>query len=255
MKTIPPNRLVPGKNYFLKWKGRYFMRETLVLECQFIKYFDNSYGKDCIDYLDLTDPDNDNNNPNDPKLISLRNRLRGTILDERDRPITTYPFDHPLYPYTYPFPGGMLPQWDKETIGLFRYVRIVKLIIDGKDVTNKFNNQTLEKYLKKNDRLHGHIYSTLFSNNSGILVSNETLMWVKFGVPASVQVLEANAEQRIIHEKTLKGLEEMIGQDPTSEVAKFVGSTEYLDSLKKGGKTKKHKRKTKKGKSKRRGKR
>lgn len=247
MKTISPKKLVPGKNYFLKWKGRFFMSDALVMECQFIKYFDNIYGKDCLDYLELTDPDNSDNNPNDPKLLAIKSRLTGTILDENEKLIRTYPFDHPLYPYTYPFPGGSIPQWHKETIGLFRYVRIVKLIIDGKDVTNKFNDQTLEKYLKKNRKLEGHLYNTLFSDNSGILVPNETLMWVNFKDTAFVQVIEADVEQRIIHEKTLKGLEEMIGRDPASEVAEFVGSNEYLESLKKGGKkTKKHKKKSNK---------
>lgn len=250
MKSISAKKLVPGEHYFLKWVGRFPYSEILIFECQFIKYFDNTYGKDCLDYLDLTD---DNSDPNNPELLAIKSRLRGNILDDNYKLIKTYPFDHPFAPYTYQFPGGMLPAWDKDVIGLFRYIRFVKLVIDGKDITNKFNDQNIEAYLKKNRRLEGHLYKTMLSNKSGILVPNETLMWVNFD--HLVKIKEANAEQRIVHKKTLEGIEQILGRDPTSEVAGFVGSTEYLQSLKKGGKkTKKNKKKSnvKKNKSKRR---
>ena len=110
----------------------------------------------------------------------------------------------------------------------------------GRDV---FSYDVFKKANILNDitKVNSFAYN-MITNTGYTFIPNETLVWFNID---KFKVSEVDIGQRIIHKKTLKELEPKISQGPVSEVAKFVGSREYLEGLKKGGKRPKTKRSNK----------
>lgn len=293
MEPISPKKLIPGKNYLLKWVGNN-KKNIIILECEFIKYYDDSFYVDFEDYLSKMVAMGHSVFRQEQireEMIPIANRLVENNIFEINNPsiFKEYPFDNPLYPYRTVLMRRIRFRTIEDKIqnknidiGLFKYIGLKKIIINGKDNTSYFNgNKPITIYNLIDILAKEYVYNTpeywesyhnfnhlLYDidtntfdplNNTATgrrIVPNESLFWTDI---SNFQVIMANVKERITHYKGLKGLERKIGLDPAGKVAEFVGSTEYLQPLyKRGGKksrkykNKSSKRKIKKTKSKRR---
>lgn len=235
--------LIPGKKYFLKWvkqnikgsENHLFItkvNELFIIECEFIKYYDNTYEQDYIKYIDDIRTGHDAGENFEVLSARLMDAKIISPFHKRIEP----PFEDPLYPY-----NAQLVR-KNDNIGLFKFIRVVNKIYDGIQVELDFNPGTLIRDFLF-DTVNNSKYPSFLLPDDIVKVG--TLFWINLG---NVNIIESDVEQRIIHEKTLTGLEERLPTDMTREIAKFVGSAEYMN--KGGKKSKKRKNKSKKRKNK-----
>lgn len=278
--------LTPGKKYFLKWTSTYpnkpnKIQNMIILECKFIKYNDFDYDNynEYVKLVEEFDPQlhhrrlHQEENRNVP--IELRSKFIGNLLDQSGNFIKL-PFDHPLAPYKSSLSDYYLKTASSKRFGFFQIFRIHKIIYNGKKINNKdyYKHIPTEptarydgvdellylfiaSFTKFNSNIHCESFTPVFSNRppKGLACHINTrnnkvksTIWVDL---EHVKILE-DTNQRVTHYHTLNQLEPRLGHDATGEIAKFVGSREYLSDLKKkGGKKYNKSRKANKSKMKR----
>ena len=118
--------LLPNEVYFLKWVQRSVGEDRdslLVLKGEFLKYYDNRYREDYLEYeVDGEEPSRE---------------LFGSILNDAGEPIP-YDFENPLYPYNH-FKRVILDRDNPANVGLFRIISIEKCKNWGKDSTIRYS--------------------------------------------------------------------------------------------------------------------
>lgn len=264
--------LVPSNNYNLVFIDAN-SKNWIAIECEFIKYYNNNfhaYYDDFNEQIKLLNSRKYFNQTERNKLINNLTQLTNTLVDgeifsrvDGSTQFVDYPFDHPLYPYKNLFYQHKW-QWTLNEIGLFKYIRAVKVMVNNIDYTSVFTgnnpmNITILSDIGKqaytynsNDYWYFQEYlnnfilyivantsiSTRWSSSSN-LIPNQTLFWTDI---TKFKIMESRIKERLIHEKTLTSLEEKLPRDITREIGKFVGSKEYV---KKGGKKSKKYRKNK----------
>lgn len=261
--------LIPGGKYYLKWVAKN-SNTYFVFECEFIKYSDDRFREDFKKYLEnlfVTHRNDENIEPFREEIEGLAQPLiNNNILntpsysydDEDYINIKKHAFNDPLYPYRlfekqWRSMNGMHiigpKMFNVGPYGLFKYIRPVKTVVNGVDITNEFQNTDLFNIGKrifnytddKNSpnwsafwRYYNEITGSFLSNmliNTRGLIPNKTLFWVDV---SNYEIKEANVKQRMIHDKALQGLKTTsLGRDTVSEIAEFVGPIErkeYMDS-------------------------
>jgi hypothetical protein len=170
--------LIPEKSYFLKWKksvkGNEQINNMVVLEGEFIRYYNAQYWESFNNYLNEED---DVLNP-EPELF-------GTILTDNHSYIK-YPFEHPLYPYNYLFTQNF---GSAINIGLFKITELVNTIFKGKTQPYKDNNPYYFTPLCR---------TTLI--NTPRINYNETLIWVDLDKVETRPVIN---KMKILREKAV----------------------------------------------------
>jgi len=191
------NQLISNNIYLLKWnsiKPDGSIHNMVVLKCQFIKYFNNNYCRQFIHYK-IND-------------IDAPEELVGNILTD-NLEIITYPFDHPLYPYSRFFKGTFNNGCN---LGLFKVLSIENSIFKGKKQPFRGNNP--------------YKFVTLNSNtliNTPQIIYNETLIWVDLD---KVKIRPYIDKMKLLQEKAVNSL-------PLIEDVKKYNIHSYLGGIKK----------------------
>lgn len=232
--------LVPGKKYLLKWSSMYKTKpkinNLLILECEFLKYRDDTYYDDYLEYDNLADNYFFEDHTEIPRFDELRRKLAGKILTEDGESNIEFPFDSPFFPYAPRYSLAQFKRSDK--VGLFSVLGIFKTI--NKGVPDKpFSGYNLNRFFEFS---HNVACNTWKEHNLNI-IPNETLLWVDLN---NTKIIEPNIAQRILEYKTLTKLENKLPADMTHEIAGFIGSEEYLTKKYGGKKSKNRKNKSKK---------
>lgn len=228
--------LTPHKKYLLKWSSMFKTKpqinNLLILECEFIKYRDDTYYNDYREYDSLLDNHFFEDHSEIPRFDELRSKLAGKILTEDGESNIEFPFDSPFFPYAPRFSMAQFKRSDK--VGLFRVLNIFKTI--NKGVPDKpFSGYNLNRFFEFS---HNVACNTWKDHNLNI-IPNETMLWVDLN---NVKIIEPDVGQRILEYKTLTKLENRLPEDMTHEIAGFVGSHEYLNKHRGGKKSKKVKK-------------
>lgn len=184
--------LLPNQIYFLKWSMHGVRgRSLLVLKGEFVKYLDNRYREDYINYI---------SHGEDPSP-----QLFGSILTNQGEPIVNYPFDHPLYPYQY--------FWNvtryHANVGLFRITGIKTCIDWG-----------IESTIRTSLYIRSLLAMGVFIKNTPV-IEEGTLMWVDLDQTA---VIPAN---RILEENAIKSTG--LPYDMEDEIYGFLGVRQRRD--------------------------
>ena len=161
--------LFPTDVYLLKWSSiaRMGGYHLFVVKCEFIKYFDDTYCTDDIEY--------NGNGPPPRELI-------GSIFKKTGQPII-YDFDNPLYPYSN-FKNAI--HANNCNIGLFKIISIEKVIDYG-----------IERPLNTSSFVNTNLIRHAFINNGGM--GRGTLLWVDLDEVSDI--MPANS---ILEEKAVK---------------------------------------------------
>jgi hypothetical protein len=111
--------LIPGQKYLIKSVTD--NNNWVILECEFIKYYNNQYLDAFMDYFD---PQNEG----EPPSVELV----GTVLDNTNAHNILMPanFDNELYPYYRYTISTHISRY----IGLFRFIKIIKLVYKGENI-------------------------------------------------------------------------------------------------------------------------
>lgn len=165
--------LIPGQKYFLKWitvKPNGKIHNMVILEGEFIKYYNNSYYEKYKDFINDIEPNQE---------------LIQTIINQ-DEQIIEYPFDNPLYPYC---------EWDKlsNNFGLFKIISVIKTVFKGNFNSpwrgnNPYNFVTLQ-------------HNTIINNTNKKINYGETLMWVNLD---KVQIRPKINKLKLLQEKAIE---------------------------------------------------
>lgn len=201
------NYLVPNDVYLLKWSSIGRMGDHLFsVKCEFIKYFDDTYCTDDIEY---------NGHGAPPR------ELIGSIFNEAGERII-YDFDNPLYPYSN---FNRAIHANNCNIGLFKIISIQKVLDYGRPhplSTSLFVNTNL-------------LTRAFIKDGSGVM-DRGTLLWVDLDEVS--EIIEAN---RILEDKAVQSTR--LPQDIQNELndllllpRRFGGKSR---SSSRGGKSKK----------------
>jgi len=156
-KMSPTNNLIPGQKYLLTSEND--PDNIVVLECEFIKYYNNQYLEDFMQYDRKLEMEG---NPQIPAgLVGTVFNKKGNVI----RPVVN--FDNELYPY-YRF--RQISQYRSPHIGLFRFIRIVSIRYKGIPV-----DIPSPKFVGRN---MFYPFNTKSYINTVSLIENVTLMWV-----------------------------------------------------------------------------
>lgn len=261
--------LVPGKTYYIKYiipELKEFATTLgnmshFVFECEFIKYLDKTIKEDIMQFRDLYES-NDLNGTEYNELVARHPFLRHGGLS----------FDDARYLYTPRAPYFQFRTEENfDNVGLFKYIRLVHTNIKDQIYNKKFRETLCKNRFIDDDfggrsiiefaRGYGADFGEYERHNE--FIPNETLMWIRIDNP-NIKIIKGDVETRIIQEKTLTNLENRTGFKPhgsnwnktptplprlpkeiAREVAEFVGSEEYLNKTRRGGKSKRRKNKTK----------
>jgi hypothetical protein len=214
------NDLVPNEMYLLKWnslKPDGTIHNMIILEGQFIKYFNRNY---CEEYTNFLYDDTEA----PPQLL-------GSILTETEDEIP-YPFDDPLYPYAG-FIRKKLEPFRPVTymcnLGLFKILNIRKSIFKG--IEKNFNGNNPYKFV------------TLNSNtviNTPRIIYGETLMWVNLD---QVSIRPLINKLKLLQNKAVDTLP--LPEDTQNQVKKLLGGKRTKKRKTKMRRKKTIKRKTK----------
>lgn len=197
--------LVPGKNYFLKWasvKPNGTIHNMVVLEGEFIKYYDNKYYENYVNYMNNTD-------------IEPHEELIGTILNPDERNIQ-FPFDNPLYPYSNMHTRFPLKENSFKNMGLFRILRLVKTVFKGVPDAANWNDPY---------RFINLSYNTMINrNNSNNKINyGETLMWVNLNDP-DTSIRPVIDKVKLLQEKAVETFEiPAAKEDMHREIKSYLG--------------------------------
>lgn len=259
--------LIPGGKYYLKWKAKN-SNTYFVFECEFIKYSDDRLRDDFRKYvekvyevtnLDNIEPFREEINRLAEPLINNKILRAPTYNYDDDIQFKKLAFDDKLYPYRL-----FEKEWQSMNAtyingpkifkvgpyGLFKYIRPVKTVVNGVNVTNEFQNTDLfnigkrvfnytddknspkwSAFWRYYNEITGSFWFHMLMNTRG-LIPNKTLFWTDI---SNYEIKEVNVKQRMIHDKTLQGLKATsLGRDPVSEIAEFVGPIErkeYIESI------------------------
>lgn len=261
------NALVPGNKYYLKWVGKN-PANFIVLECEFIKYYDNRFYENVKSvfqnshnfYSNLfTQNSGFTLDQIRQQQEELRNRMLENdvyeIMPDGKVEYKEHPFDNPLYPYKSLLTMKKIINYQKlgkeyGNIGLFKFLRVVKVALKRINFTKEYSYKpinfdnllnNIQGPKKTRLKVHSPDYNAFYNDvdslissiypESGELIPDE-MFWADL---SNFQIKEANVSQRIIHQKTLKQLEPKLNRDVVGETAHFVGSKEYVDDLYKGG--------------------
>lgn len=275
------SNLVPGETYFLKWSSNRNdnperPQYMVIFEGEYIKCYDDTFREDYDNYNRIVDRFFEENQPRIPdaqfleeiqptssKLIE-NNILINQVIQEGDGYFKRkeYPFEDQRFPYYSEGYSNFIDYNKTGNVCLFKFLRTVKIVFNGKDVTAEFKDPIkysidifpVSSFVKEFSRNNISIYEemrktisflpSMITNTGYKFIPNETLVWVDLN---TFNVIESGIEQKIIHEKALTELAKKTNPDVMSEVAKFVGSKKYLEGFKKGGRrSKRRKNKSKK---------
>lgn len=292
--------LVPGNTYYIKYiiqtsgfenpqaRGnirqpytRPKMLAIFVFECKFIKFVDQTIKNDVIRYREMENgPDDEDDDENE--ATSFDNEFRA--IQERHPYLNAFtngqhnlPFDDARYPYTPQSRYEFSLKRDRDLkLGLFKYIRLVHTTINDQIYNKKFRETLCKNRFADNlyeldnyDAPFVRGYSgTSFAQNRASheeFIPNESLLWVALDQPNFIKIIQGNAQETMLIEKTLTNLENKTGFNPVPwihkskakplprlptdiirEIAEFADSKEYLNKTRsKGGKLKRRKNKTK----------
>lgn len=186
-------QLIPRNRYFLKWSSP-SSRKLLVLDCQFITNFDATYRRDYNIYSNLDDA-------SPAQQTNSRNAIIGKIIDAEDNYIE-YPFQHPFHPYNSYLDGN--------AISLFKVMSIVKVVVDGEDITDRYSGDIKP--------FRNVLFNTL-NNTDAIIIPNKTMLWVDM---TSVQVMP-NTEYAIVSEKADTIVSNALPHDMVRVIREYEG--------------------------------
>jgi len=215
--------LIPRNRYYLKWSSP-SSRKLLVLECQFIRNFDATYRRDYNIYSNIDDA-------SPAQQINSRNALIGKIIDAEDNYIK-HPFEHPHHPYN--------SYLDSNDIALFHVISIVKVVVNGEDITSGYSGDIKP--------FRNVLFNTL-NNTDAILIPNKTMLWVD--MRSGVQVIP-HTEYNLLAPKATAAIDKWLPSDMTRVIREYEGGAKKKSRrlVKKNAKTKKQRHYKGKGKRK-----
>jgi hypothetical protein len=188
---VQPDELIPGERYFLKWgtKGisnikphKNIVDFFIILECEFIKHFDNQYFDARLEFRNTH--------------IPVDTLIENNIIDQQGEFIPR-DFDDPLFPYRS---DKFFYKPHRRDVGLFRIIRIVSTAYYG-IVSNEARGF-------KNNKIDQNPYGPNFINkhtkiNTGDIIMGETLIWVDL---SRVKIIKQIDKQKLYEDKTVDKL-------------------------------------------------
>lgn len=154
--------MIPGQKYLLKFASRHpttnVIVNNVVLECEFIHNYDDTYRNAYIEYHNMVGED-----------AVMPDSLMENIYDENENHID-HPFDHPLYPYKY---YEKFFQNNNVGIGLFRVLRLVSTRFKGVPGKGAMPNK-----FEKDPYSYVSISGNSVINTGSKIIMGQTLMWV-----------------------------------------------------------------------------
>jgi hypothetical protein len=207
---VQPDQLIPGEKYFLKWSSKSKTKTNdildffVILECEFIKHYDNQYFDARLEFRF--------------NRIPVDTLIENNIIDQQGELIPR-DFDDPLFPYRS---DKFFYKPNIRDIGLFRIIRLVS--------TADYGVVSNEAQGFKNNRYDQNPYLPNFINkhtkiNTGDIIMNETLIWVDL---SRVKIIKQIDKQKLYEDKTVDKLVSenmnMLGEDFTAKAIKpFLG--------------------------------
>lgn len=171
--------LIPGQKYLIKCKID--DNNWGVLECEFIKYYDNQYLDAFLKYHNELREFHEENI--DAPQAVLPDELAGTVMEDPNNIKRPDNFVNELYPY-YRY---KINEYITPYIGLFRFIQIRYLVNNGKTLVyegvyvgenpDDTRRRVTDGKFSGNNRMFSIFNRNLFIN-TGPLVNDVTLMWV-----------------------------------------------------------------------------
>lgn len=240
--------LIPGRRYLIKCVTG---ANIVVLECEFIKYYNNQYFVPFVQYNEALIAYNEGRG--DPPQFP--EELVGTILNEDyNQSLVDAPnFDDELYPYYRYRIGTPLTPY----IGLFRFIRVVTIVYNGATIVN--NGELVPAYAAEygpDMTKYGHVMFKPFRINAYVdtsrtLTNNVTRMWVNLD-KVNLSIRPKLDKEKMLQEKGVEAFAQRLPEYVKLEIKDKLGGKRKSNTQKKGkGRRKITKRKITKGKKRR----
>lgn len=133
-------------------------QNILSMYCEFVKSYDNTFHSEYMEYAKEELCWEEGERPPFLSMVGFEESEIG--------------FDHPLYPYTQYF----LLEDNRDSIALFRYISLDKLVVNGRNELTQYTIDLIRTVFHKNS--FSHFYLHTLNNTRYILIPNETLLWV-----------------------------------------------------------------------------